>query len=306
MSEIAVNEVDSPLGETPKDLTRRGFIGGLLAFTGTAVAGALPQTAEAGVERISQPKVVEIPNHNMPEGFSRSRIEANVSGASKPIGSIIFLDDGRAKAAFASKSLHPQYFDAQGRPDFDAIQGAYKGKGDKVAFIGAGAYYNDAHQTQGIALEKGKMVGENQPSAQNGILVIHNGVPRIEYKSERPELLIPTGDEGVSMFQQTSYIRPGGTFTSDKNDFLSLRFFVEGQGKKALINLSEPMTYTEAVRVLQTLAGFTIEKAVGLDMGPVSEGKFYYSDGGSYSLIDKTFGTSGHGYTNVFVLYSDL
>lgn len=81
--------------------------------------------------------------------------------------------------------------------------------------------------------------------------------------------------EKWSLFQQTSFIRPGGKFVSHKDDLYELRFFVEGGGKKGVVNFSEKMTYNEAVFVMNNIAGWSIEKAIGLDTGMVSEGYFY-------------------------------
>lgn len=309
MRERVVNDADSPLDGAPNGLTRRGLIGGLLALTGAAALGALPKNAEAAESRISNARVVKMPDHNLPSGFSRTRIEADVDGVSTVVGSAFFLEDGRAKAEFITKKANPKDFGPDGRPQFESIQSEVSARGDKVVLVGAGAFFKSDGQTKGIALENGQMVGEAAAANElNGILVIKNGVPSIEYLNQLPDpqaFFEQAKREGWSLFQQTSYLRPGGKFQSSNPSSYELRFFAEGEGKKAVVNFTEKMTYTEAVQALQNLAGFKIEKAIGLDTGAVSEARFFDKDGKPYTMVDEQFG-QGRGYTNVLALYSDL
>lgn len=309
MPERVVNDEDSPRGKTLGDLTRRGLLGGFLALTGAAALGALPRTAEASEERISNARIVKVRDHNMPAGFSRTKIEAELDGVSKVIGSAFFLEDGHAKAEFITKKANPKDFGPDGRPQFESIQSNVSARGDKVVLVGAGAFFKSDGQTKGIALEKGQMVGDDQAANElNGILVIRNGVPSIEYLNQLPDpqaFFEQAKGEGWSLFQQTSYLRPGGKFHSSNPTSYELRFFVEGEGKKAVINFTEGMTHAEAVQALQNLAGFKVEKAIGLDTGAVSEARFFDEDGKAYTMVDEQFG-KGRGYTNVFALYSDL
>ena len=64
------------------------------------------------------------------------------------------------------------------------------------------------------------------------------------------------------------------------------------------------MTYTEALQVMQRMANFKIERAIGLDTGICSEGYFYDKSGKGYLMVDEDFG-AGRDCTNMLVLYSD-
>lgn len=309
MSESVADPIDGLSNQASAGVTRRNVVSGFLAATGLAALGVLPSSAEAQEQRVAGPRLVEMPDHNMPEGFKRSKIIAEVRGETEVIGSVFFMEDERAKAEFITRTQNPEAFSADGHPNFDQIQSDVSARGDKVLMVAAGAFFTNAGQTQGIALQDGRMVGEAQAASElNGILVIRNGVPSIEYLNQLPDpqaFFEQAKREGWSLFQQTSYLRPGGQFQSSNPSSYELRFFVEGGGKKAVINFSEKMTYAEAVLALEQLAGFKIEKAIGLDAGAVSEARFFDKDGKAYPMLDEQFGR-GKGYTNVLVLYSDL
>jgi len=301
MLERPTNDGDEPTGQISTGLSRRALLSGLLTATGLSLLGVIPTSAEAQEQRVSKPRLIEMSDHKMPEGFTRSKILAEINGQSEVIGSVFFLEESRAKAEFITRKSSPE--------DFEAIQSTIRARGDTVALVAAGAFFTSAGQTKGLALQDGQMVGEAQATdSLNGMLVIKNGVPSIEYLNQISDFqafLAQAKKEGWDLFQQTSYIRPGGTFQSSNPNAYELRFFVEGEGKKAVVNFTEKMTYTEAVQALEQLAGFQIEKAIGLDTGTVSEGRFFDREGNACTMLDEQFG-KGKGYTNLLVLFSDL
>jgi hypothetical protein len=219
MSErITDHIVEEPNGQGSKGLTRRNLLAGLIGATTLAATGVISDAAEAAEQRISHPRVVEMPDHNMPAGFSRSKILAEIAGETKVIGSVFFLEDSRAKAEFITKKLNPGDFEADGHPKFEAIQSRMNARRYKAALVAAGAFFKPDGQTQGLALQDGKMVGEDEATPSlNGILVIKNGVPSIEFLNQIPDFqafLDQAKREGWDLFQQSSYIRPGGKFQS--------------------------------------------------------------------------------------------
>lgn len=251
---------------------------------------------------------------NLPDGFKRTKINLEFNderGKIEGAGSMFMFDNDKGKAEFISKKSNPYFF--TGGVDFDKLKHDYDSMDEQVALIVAGAYYKPGtNDIEGIALEDGVMVGEDIPKAgSNGLLVIENGEPHIEFINQIPDLdsyLNKLKSEKADAFQQTSYIRPGGTFSSGKDVKWELRFFVEGeyngQIKKGVLNFSIDMTYTEAVEAMKKITGFKIQKAIGLDTGDMSEGYFYEKNGKKNLMIDEDSGTHRDEYTNVLVLYS--
>ncbi|MBT5016014.1 hypothetical protein HN748_04260 [Candidatus Peregrinibacteria bacterium] len=275
-----------------------------------SLQGLIISDAEAA-ETIPQRQVVDsrievMPDHNMGPGFSRYKIFATFEGEpEKLVGSFFEMEDPQARADFVSNDKHPQYFDTNGRPNFAAIEKDFNGQ----AVIVAGAFLAPGgdRQIEGVALENGEMVGQATPkSSLNGLLVIENGNPRIEYLNQLSnfqEFLGQLKQSGGSLFQQTSFIRPGGKFSSSNPLQYELRFFVEGGEKKGVVNFTENMTYGEALQVMEQTSNFNIQKAIGLDTGIASEGFFYDKNGQHYLMVDEDFG-EGRSCTNMLVLHS--
>lgn len=291
-------------GITSRDHLKSLAVG---ARAGLGMVAAESEAKTIEQNRIKGSRLEIMKDHNMPNGFARYKVHATFEGGKeKLVGSFFEMGDKRAKADFISKAKHPDFFDRNGRPNFPNIGKKHK----KTALIVAGGFLSSRghHQIEGIALENGEMVGENAPVGKlNGVLVIKNGVPEIQYLNQIPDInafLAQAKKERWSVFQQSSYIRPGGQFKSSNPRKYELRFFVEGEGKKGVINFSEHMTYVEALQVMQKMAGFKIERAIGLDTGICSEGYFYDKSGTGYLMVDEDFG-AGRDCTNMLVLYSD-
>lgn len=297
-------------GKEDKGLSRRDLLKMAgLTFAGVA-SGIIPVEGQAKPNeqnRIKSSRLEIAANHNMHKGFARYKVHVTLeNGQEKLIGSFFNMEDAHAKADLVSNKKYPQFFDDNGRPNFQDI----RKKHEHTALIVAGAFLSTTghHQIKGAALEHGEMVGEDTPAGEfNGLLVMKNGVPEIQYLNQIPNIntyLAQAKKEGWSLFQQASFIRPGGKFQSSNPNKYELRFFVEGEGKKGVINFSQDMTYKEALEVMQKMANFRIEKAICLDTGIASEGYFYDKNGKGYLMVDEDFG-KGHGCTNMLVLYSD-
>lgn len=279
-----------------------------------------PENVEAN-RSVESSKIKEMDRHgDLHEGFSRYKINLKFQGEKEVEGGGSFFsmeDTAKGKAEFISNKQHPELF-ANG-VNFDAIEKHYTNLGKKVTLVVAGAYYiGGTHDIEGLAIENGKMVGQDAPKAgSNGLLVIKNGNPEIEYVNQIPDFnkyKEEIKNAGDSMFQQTSYLRPGGKFESQKTQKFELRFFVEGEmngkPKKGVINFSTSMTYTEAVEAMSKMDEFKISKAIGLDTGDMSEGYFYSKQEGQVDkknlMIDENIAKGREAkcrseYTNVLV-----
>lgn len=299
--------------------SRRKFIKNL----GILGAGIIlnPEKVFSNSESKEQNRVVEYSKikemdrrGNLPEGFCRSKInlkfedQQEIEGA----GSFFSIEDAqKAKVEFLSNKEHPEFF--TNGVDFASIEKYYKSQGKEITLTVAGAYYApNTKNIEGIALEKGKTVGQDLlKSGSNGLLVIKNGSPEIQYVNQISDFdnyLKELKNEKADVFQQTSYIRPGGVFVSSNPTKWELRFFVEGEEngktKKGVLNFSTTMTYTEAVEAMRKMEGFKITKAIGLDTGNMSEGYFYDKNNGKNLMIDEQVGNHREEYTNVIVFFS--
>lgn len=291
-----------PVDEERRTFLKRGVVGAIYLALGTAISGLTGEAEAQEVGRkVLSAKLENMPDHNMSPGYSRSKIVAHLTDNPKEevVGSFFSMDDGRlAKADFIAAKTHPELF-AGGHPNFAAIRRKHK----NTVLLTAGAYLaKGASKIEGIALEKGQMVGENRLNENNkGLLVIKDGIPEIMnlhafQQNQWQEFLKEAALKKWSLFQQSSLIRHGGEFHSSKPDKWKLRFFVEMKGKKGVINFSKPMTYSEAVEVMRKIG---IEKAIGLDTGVVEQGYFYDRNGNTFPM-----GDGGSNYTNLLVLYS--
>jgi len=300
--------------------SRRDFLKKL----GVLGAGALLRPdkifSQSNQEKKEQNRLVEsaemkeMDGHgNLPEGFYRSKINIKFGGESEIEGAGSFFsieDSQKAKVDFLSNKEHPELF--SNGVDFPEIEKYYKSQGKELTLVVAGAYNPGNKNIEGIALENGVMVGQDSlKNGLNGLLVIKDGNPEIQYVNQILDFnnyLKQLKNEGASAFQQTSYIRPGGQFNSSNSTKWELRFFVEGESngkpKKGILNFSTPMTYTEAVEAMQKMSGFTINRAIGLDTGNMSEGYFYDKNNGKNLMIDEQVGKHRDEYTNVLVFFS--
>lgn len=264
---------------------------------------------------IESSAIKEMPGHgNLADGFYRSKVNLKFEGQKEIEGAGSFFsieDNQKAKVDFISNKEHPEFF--TNGVDFASIEQYYKSQGKEITLTVAGAYYApNTKSIEGIALEKGEIVGQDLlKGGSNGLFVIINGNPEIQYVNQIPDFnnyLNELKAKKADVFQQTSYIRPGGTFTSSNPTKWELRFFVEGEQngkpKKGVLNFSIPMTYKEAVEAMKKMEGFTITKAIGLDTGNMSEGYFYDKQNGKNLMIDEQVGKHREEYTNVVVFFS--
>ncbi len=310
------------IGGTPNpDNSRRDFIKKLGIFLAATLVAPNSVFSKSTLEKtdnrpVKSVEMTEMPDQgNLHEGFVRRKVNLEFDDSKGKIegaGSFFSLEDEtKGQAQFLSNKSHPDLF--KNGVDFDAIKTHYTALGQNVTLVVAGAYYAPGtKEIEGVALEDGVMVGQDTAkSGSNGLLVIKDGKPEIEYVNQIPDFptyLTDLKNEKADAFQQTSYIRPGGAFTSSNPKQWELRFFVEGTvngvTKKGVLNFSTAMTYTEAVEAMKKMSGITITKAIGLDTGDMSEGYFYDKTDKKYLMIDEQSGTHRDEYTNVLVLCS--
>lgn len=308
----------------PSDFTRREFLG-LVPKVITLAAGAgalLENQAQANeIEPIKRTYLQEVkPSHNMPAGFSRFEIHAEVkSGREKLVGSFFVMEPGKeSRVEFVSKKKHPQFFTPE--VNFKAIQDYYQQHGKQVVLEVAGAFTPDWKQIEGLAYENGESVGQDKAAAHSGLLVIKNGKPSIvQLSTDVSTTFVQNAVKNKwSFFQQLSVIQGGKVVAKPSlAKPIEARFFVERKTPSGVtagvVNFSERMTVAQAIDALVKMDNGTsrIENAIYLDTGAVSEGCFYTSDGVAHKMVDEQFSQNGtqrgdnlKRYTNLVVLTS--
>jgi len=114
--------------------------------------------------------------------------------------------------------------------NFNQVAAFMKSRGKEPVLISAGGYRAPGEEVQieGLALEDGVMVGQNIPKPElNGLLVIQNGSPEIRHLNQItnvPEFLDNLKRSKADLFQQTSFVRPGGQFRSSNANRYELSF----------------------------------------------------------------------------------
>lgn len=262
----------------------------------TTTVGRHEKVTQKVVEQIDRLTVSTRDVYLLPKGYRAYDIVGNTpNGEIQNIGTYITTDTPEQfHVEYVTKKADPYFSDTEGNVDFDAIQLALRNEGKDPVMSMAGAFTPDNKVIQGFSLERGVSVGQEKINeGLNGLLLIENTVPKLHAVSElenREEFFSRAQINGASLFQQVSYIRPGGTFVSEKSDVFELRFFVEGSRNglpsKGIIDLSVPFTYTRAVGLLTTLQGLTIERAIGLDTGFMSEAHIYGAGGNDHVLFE--------------------
>lgn len=182
--------------------------------------------------------------------------------------------------------------------DFKHIRRTLSETGMYPVFIAAGAFTPDHVNIQGLSFADGVSVGQFSSTTDKGlnglVLIDKNGTVRLSSLAEQYDIehiIANTKQEQGSLFQQTSYIRPDGSFTSSIGAKYELRFLIQGTYKNVptvgIIDFSIPMTYTDAVATLKNITDISIERAVGLDTGFMSEAYLYDANDNATRFYDE-------------------
>ncbi len=112
--------------------------------------------------KIGEPHLELHSDQNMPEGFVREEVVGNFEGRKEVVGSIFLFQDIKTKAYFLSDKQHPGVFTPA--IDYQKINKVVEGSGGEVVIAFAGAYKSPSGAIEGMAIENGKKVGEQDYS----------------------------------------------------------------------------------------------------------------------------------------------
>jgi len=247
--------------------------------------------------------------HNMPKGFSRWKIMANMQGSNEFVGSFFSMDESNSKVDVFTKDHHPDCFEPE--INFQKINNQYQQQGKQPVMIVAGTYTEDWEQAADKVLEYGKASGKFEEAGYRGLFVSKDGKPEITNLDDMNifEQFTQWAQRNKwSQFQQIMVINKGKVDINSTNPTeFEWRFFVEMKSKQdktnfGVINLHKKMTLNDAVEVLNKLD--RVHNAILLDTGALSLGYFYDKNNQDYSMVDEQFSTKKDGYTNMLVMYS--
>ncbi len=300
-------------------MDRRNFLKGIgMAAAGVAAfgTGAFAKGPEKGKEMqtLENPRLAEMPDHNLPDGFERKHIYAEINGKEMNVATAFFFESGKSKANFISNDKHPECFSP--KVDYQKVEEVLKKEGKDLVVAFAGAYRSPSGNIEGVAYENGRSVGEGQYSKWHGFVYI-NATGDIEMHRMKDAqnnfdqlradaLVLRAQKEGGSMYQQIPAIWNGVQKLNPTNPGLyEMRAICESRdGKKFVINCSEKITQDEFLKMCVKLKDENGNSAVYnlmlTDTGECSLATFKDKNDKNYTMVDEGFEQKG--FTNVVVL----
>lgn len=231
----------------------------LVAGTSFLRSKAFSQSEQSQeTKKVENPRLEAMPDHNLPEGFSRMHVYAEIDGSKKNIGSANFFESGKAKANFFSNDQHPECFSPE--IDYGKIEKVIKLQGNDIVFAFAGAYVSPSGNIEGIAYENGIPVGETEHAPYGGIVYISpdGSLDLLTCKDTNNNF-----DEAAFSEIQKRAVREGGSFYQQKaaiwngvqklfpqnTDPFKMRAICEANdGRKFMINFSEQITQDQFLK----------------------------------------------------------
>ncbi len=323
----------TPQDGSEKDSTninRRGFLKrlGLLAG-GVAILGtnAFSQTEQGQEQKgIENPRFEKMPDHNLPAGFDRKHVYAEINGVKTNVATAFFFEQGSTQARFISNDNHPECFSPE--INYQKVQEIFKKEGKELVVAFPGAYRSPSGNIEGRAYENGKSVGEDTYSKWHGFTYISKNGNIELYRAKDSQgnfdqtmadtIISRAQMEKGSVYQQIPAIWNGEQkFKPAKPDLYEMRAICESKnGKKFMINCTEKITQDAFLKMCLALKDENGSPAVYnlmlTDTGECSLGVFRDKNqiandantGGftKYPMVDERFAGNKNGFTNVVVV----
>ena len=298
---LAINSFGTPaLADNPKDIEENS-------------------TSEIYQGGFKNPELKSHADQNMPDGITRYFVYAE--GISEPIASVFWLEEGKAKASFKSNDLHPQAFNSD--ISYSQLNSELEKQGQEIVLAFPGAYRSKSGDIEGVAIENGKSVGENNYSKWHGFLYITpNGSMEMSrlrdqnnnfQQAEADALVSRAQREGGSLFQQIPAIWNGQKrLNSSTQDQFEWRAICQTKnGEKFVINCQTKCTQEEFLVMCNELTsngGRLVDDLLLVDTGIYSEAVFRDKDQvannsgfTAHPMKDENYPNT-QGYTNAVVI----
>ena len=210
------------------------------------------KTEQSEVKRIESPRLAEMSDANMPDGFERKHLYAKLNGKETNMGSVFFFEPGKTQARFLSNDKHGECFPS--KPNYEAVENIVKQDGEELVIAFAGAYRSPSGNIEGVAYENGESVGETSYSKWHGFVYVGQNGNIEMYRMKDAQgnfnqggadaLVSKAQKEKGSLYQQIPAIwngdqklKPSGT------GVFEMRAICENKnGDKFIINCTEKIT----------------------------------------------------------------
>ncbi len=325
--------VESNINKKEEASSRRDFLkklavltAGTLFFGSKAFAETNQQQQSLETEKLENPRLEKMQDHNLPKGFERKHIFAELAGVKTNVASAFFFEAGKTNATLLSNDLHPECFSPE--INYKKVQDSLQKKGKELVVAFAGAYRSPTGNIEGIAYENGVSVGESTYSKWHGFVSLSKDgnieLHRMKdaqgnFDQVRADALVQkTKAEQGSLFQQIPAIWNGvQKFEPKKPDLYEMRALCESKdGKKFMINCTEKITQDAFLKMCLGLKDENGNQAVWnlmlTDTGECSLAVFRDSkqilednQTGSFSkhtMVDERFAGNKNGFTNLVVV----
>ncbi len=285
-----------------------------IVLNATEVKGQVPQSPDKN--QIENSHIQHNKDQNMPNGFQRDFVVGSMNSHEKIVASLFYFEEGKTKAEFLSNDLHPEAFSPE--INYDKIRRIVESKGKDFVIAFAGAYKSPSNNIEGVALEEGISVGEQNFSKWSGFVYItpDGNIELLRLKDAQENfdrgaaenLVQKAEQEQGSLFQQIPAIWNGEKkMTSSSPDKFEYRAICETKdGKKFVLNCSEKITLNDfldmALNLKSENGGQLIKTLMLEDTGVYSYGVFEDKDGKPYTMVDENYADNKKGYTNVVVI----
>lgn len=299
--------------------------GSFLAGAAEAQVGQPPQQVQT---KVTNTKIETHGDQNMPKGFKRDQIRAQIEGQEKVVASLFYFDQDSTNARLLTNKQNPDIFNP--KLDYDNAIDEVNKDGHRFAIAFAGAYKSPGGTIEGMAIQNGVSVGEQNYSKWSGFVYIdasgkvslHRTKDTTEkFDKQAADLLVTkaTNEKGC-LFQQIPAIWNGEIKLNSTNPTqYEFRALVQTKtGKICVINASEKMTLAEFLKMAQELkdeqGNLLVSNLMMVDTGIYSYGKFADKDGRLYNMIDENYNTVDlngkpvtpkDGYTNLMTISSN-
>jgi len=289
-----------------------GITAGVLLNTNTSEA-QISNSNKKQEFSIDSTYTKEQKDQNMPDGFRREQVFATVNGQEQVIASMFWFDDKKTKTCFISNDEHLDVFTPN--INYEKVDSLVEKKGVENVISFVGAYTAPSGNIEGVAIENGKQVGEQNFSKWAGLVYITpTGIIELyrckdannNFDKNMADSLVGKAEkENASLFQQIPAIWGGKQMlNSSKQEEFEFRAICQTKDeKKFILNCTEKVTLDKFLKMALNLKDSSGQSLVDdlmlVDTGIYSYGIFKDKDDKTYKMIDEQYSTSTKNYTNI-------
>lgn len=214
-------------------------------------------------KKLENPRLEKMPDHDLPAGFQRQHVYAEVEGKKTNIASVFYFESGKTEANFISNDKHPECFSPT--VNYQKISEVLKKQNKDLVIAFAGAYRSPSGNIEGVAYENGVSVGEDKHAAYGGMVYI-DSTGKVELLCTKDannnfdetafaKIEQQAKDEKGSFYQQKTGIWHGQQklFPKSQNLYEMRAICKSKDGKLFVLNCTEKITQEEFLKMCMNL-----------------------------------------------------